>query len=326
MLEFNEYYIAYFDVLGCKSYFSGDELVEIDFVQKLKGMVNTAVEYAKSINNSPVLSLQADMHIEYRLYSDNVALYMKVGDSQLEIVRLLTFLEAVSSAQRETIFSYKLLLRGGVVKGRLYLDESFFVGKGLIDADALEKSTVYPRICLDSSIVNAVSDLTNTRFDSPYLTKDGMIEWFMGLILKAEEDDKCYLNYLTVIELEKVYPALKFEGRKLVDGLKQISPKDYEKVQKGMVLNKQEKLEEYLLKHRDIVLEKIKSDCNYETVDRKDQKAIAAKAKVIQKLKWLVVFHNRLCYLYKMPDFVINVSYTFDPATLNDYMEVPVAP
>ena len=30
--------------------------------------------------------------------------------------------------------------------------------------------------------------------------------------------------------------------------------------------------------------------------------------------------------VYKKPDFVINVSYSFDPVTLNDYMGVPVAP
>jgi len=324
-MEFGEYYIAFFDVLGCKSYFAGDDQLEIDFVQKLKGMINTAIEYANSINSSPILGLQADMHIEYRLFSDNVALFMKVGDSQLEIVRLLTFLEAISSAQRETMFSYKLLLRGGVVKGRLYLDESFFVGKGLIDADALEKTTVFPRISLDPSIVKAVSDLTNIQFDSPYLTKNGMVEWFMGLILQAEEDDKCYLNYLTVIELEKVYPILRSEYEKLLEGLKQTSPKDYESVQKNLTLNNQEKLEEYLRKHKEIVLEKIKSDCNYESVDKKNPKAVAAKARVIQKFKWLVVFHNRLCYLNKKPDFVINVSYTFDPVTLNDYMSVPIA-
>lgn len=323
-MNFFEYYIAYFDVLGCKSFFSGEEASELEFVKNLKDMVTTAVEYAKSINLSPVLSQNANMRVEYRLFSDNVALYMKVGDSQLEIVRLLTFLEAILSAQRQTFFSCKLLLRGGVVKGRLYSDESFFVGKGLIDAVALEESTVYPRISLDSSIVNAISDLTNVRFDLPYLTKDGMIEWFMKLILKAEEDDKCYLNYLTVIEYDKVYPVLKFEGRKLLEGLKQTSPNDYDRVQKGLMLDPQEKLEENLQKHRDLVLEKIKSDCNYETVDKKNPKIVAAKARVIQKYKWLVVFHNRLCCLYKKPDFVINVSYTFDPITLNDYMEVPV--
>lgn len=325
-MEFNEYYIAYFDVLGCKSYFSGDEQAEIDFVQNLKGMVNTAVGYARSINSSRVLGRQADMHIEYRLFSDNVALFMKVGNSQLEIVRLLTFLEAISSAQRETLFSCKLLFRGGIVKGRLYSDESFFVGKGLIDAVALEEATVYPRICLDSSIVNAVSALTNIQFDSPYLTKDGMVEWFRGLIFQAEEDDKCYLNYLTVIELEKVYPVLKSEYKKLLEELKQTSPEDYERVQKNLTLNNQEKLEGFLLKHKGIVLEKITSDCNYEMVDKKNPKAVAAKAKVIQKFKWLVVFHNRLCYLNKKPDYVINVNYTFDPVTLNDYMGIPTAP
>ena len=151
---------------------------------------------------------------------------------------------SLSSAQRETFFSCKLLLRGGVVKGRLYSDESFFVGKGLIDAVALEESTVYPRISLDTSIVNAVSDLTNVRFDSPFLTRDGMIEWFMGLILQAEEDDRCYLNYLSVIELEKVYPVLKDVGSQFAEGLKEASPKDYERVQRDLLSDPQEKLEQ----------------------------------------------------------------------------------
>ena len=94
------------------------------------------------------------MGVEYKLFSDNVALYMKVGNSRIEIIRLLTFLEAIASIQKDVLFLCKLPLRGGIAKGSLCSEGSVFVGKALIDASELEKSTVYPRISLDKSIMN----------------------------------------------------------------------------------------------------------------------------------------------------------------------------
>jgi hypothetical protein len=55
-MEFSDYYIAYFDVLGCKSFFSGNEQAELEFVQNLKKMIERSVKSAISINSSFVLS------------------------------------------------------------------------------------------------------------------------------------------------------------------------------------------------------------------------------------------------------------------------------
>ena len=78
------------------------------------------------------------MNVEYKFFSDNVALYLKVSDSPIEIVRLLTFLESICMVQRDVLFEEKLLLRGGVVKGKLYSDETMIIGQALIDAYNLE--------------------------------------------------------------------------------------------------------------------------------------------------------------------------------------------
>lgn len=137
-MEFSEYYIAYFDVLGSKSFFKGDEEATLNFLKRLSGMFDRSIRQTNSINFSPTLNVLAGMNVEYKFFSDNVALYLKVSDSPIEIVRLLTFLESICMVQRDVLFEEKLLLRGGVVKGKLYSDETMIIGPVLIDAYNLE--------------------------------------------------------------------------------------------------------------------------------------------------------------------------------------------
>ena len=137
-MEFSEYYIAYFDVLGSKSFFKGDEYAALNFLKRLSGMFDRSIRQINSINFSPTLNVLAGMNVEYKFFSDNVALYLKVSDSSIEIVRLLTFLESICMVQRDVLFEEKLLLRGGVVKDKLYSDETMIIGQALIDAYNLE--------------------------------------------------------------------------------------------------------------------------------------------------------------------------------------------
>ena len=64
-MEFSEYYIAYFDVLGSKSYFEGKDDAALDFLQKLRRMIDRAIRQTVSINSSPTLNVQAGMNVEY---------------------------------------------------------------------------------------------------------------------------------------------------------------------------------------------------------------------------------------------------------------------
>lgn len=41
-----------------------------------------------------------------------------------------------------------------------------------------------------------------------------------------------------------------------------------------------------------------------------------------KKYKWLVIFHNYMCGLNHFEDCLVFVKYTYDPITLNDYMEI----
>ena len=262
------------------------------------------------------------MGVEYKLFSDNVALYMKVGNSRIEIIRLLTFLEAIASIQKDVLFLCKLPLRGGIAKGSLCSEGSVFVGKALIDASELEKSTVYPRISLDKSIMNEAFSLLDNFVDFQFVKKEGMQEWLRSLTLKAKNEDNAYLNYLPRIELDKVYPGLNGEGRQIIECLKDSSPIDYKTIQKEKSSYSEEEFDRNLKRHRDILRKNISMFCNFDGIDKKNSEAIVQKTNIIKKYKWLVDYHNQLCAMHKKDDCVLTVNNTFDPATLNDYTDV----
>ena len=70
--------------------------------------------------------------------------------------------------------------RGGIIKERIYIDETFVWGKGLVHAHNLEdKVAVYPRIIIDKS---CISDLTTHQKEQ--------------LLSIDDKDGKEYLNYL----------------------------------------------------------------------------------------------------------------------------------
>lgn len=321
-MEFTDYYIVYFDVLGCKSFFEGDESTALDFLVSVRQMIDSSVNVASLINQSMNLKDLPDMKVEYKLFSDNVALYLKVTDSQLEIIRLLTFLEVVADLQKNVLFRSKLLLRGGVVKGKMYSDDTLIMGQALIDAVKLESSAEFPRICLDKSIIEAVNRLIANLPDTPFLTQDGMREWLKA-ITATMYDGKTFLNYLYAIDIKRVYPILEFDCSAVFEKIKQKSLKEYENVQKELASSYTEKLSRNLETHKQVMLDNIKKYCNFEGVDISDPKAISLKASVIRKYKWLLVYHNLLCGIHNKDDCVLVVNYTFDPVTLNDYMGLP---
>ena len=262
------------------------------------------------------------MNVEYKLFSDNVALCLKVSDSPIEIVRLLTFLESIAIIQRDILFNEKLLLRGGVVKGELYSDETMIIGQALIDAYNLELTGIYPRIIIDDSIERSISALINTLLPNEYLTKEGMLAWVNSLVFGAVGDKRLFLNYLSIPELKAVYPILKNGSNDVLERLKQNSLEEYERTQKAITTDTKSQIHENLIKHQLILQECIQRYCGYDEVNKDDANAAALKSKIMQKYKWLVVYHNYMCGLNKFENSLIYIKYTYDPITLNDYMEI----
>lgn len=86
---------------------------------------------------------------------------------------------------------YGLLIRGAVVRGKLYHNSNILFGPGLINAYLTEsKTAIYPRIVVDNSVLKWAKIAIDTNLDDEnnagFILKD---------ILKKDLDDMYYIDY-----------------------------------------------------------------------------------------------------------------------------------
>ena len=190
-MEFSEYYVAYFDVLGYKDAFKKSEDVSAKLIESIESSIDLMKKIV-SIHNTTFGELTEKVpEIEYKVFSDNVLICYKEMKDDLSALSLVSFLRLVATIQRIFFEGYHLIVRGGITKGHLYLTKDFVGGKALIDAVELESTAVYPRIVVDDCIL---SDL-NPKIQNVFLKK--FIETpCQDLLVKSTDDDKFFLNYI----------------------------------------------------------------------------------------------------------------------------------
>lgn len=139
--KLKDHYLAYFDILGYKSYFEKDS--SYDFLNIID---NAVKDVKKSIDLAKMLN--GNQEIRYRVYSDNFLFYIKEADNELNALVTLSYL--LSKIQFRFLEKYSLLIRGGITKGKFYANDEYVFGEGLIRAYELENNkAIYPRIIID---------------------------------------------------------------------------------------------------------------------------------------------------------------------------------
>ena len=162
--ELQDYYLAYFDILGYKSYFE-NESDPYDFLSVIQSAIE---DMKKSVNNTLLLN---DVDVKFRAYSDNFLFYIKHENNELGAMAALSFL--TQQIQRRLLEKYSILIRGGITIGKFYVNEDFIFGKGLIDVYTLEnKFAVYPRIILDNKNKKFSVAVLETLERRGYISKD----------------------------------------------------------------------------------------------------------------------------------------------------------
>lgn len=158
-----EYFIASIDLLGVK------EIIKQDSEdQKLNQIRDIYRSWPRILEDGYFQDMQI------RFFSDNVVIALqasKLGaaDKLLETIGWI--------CSHFLICGYKP--RGGICKGKFYMDDIFVWGAGLVDAYLIEsKSAIYPRIVVTKEVANA-----STKHLS---------EW----MLFEDADGKVCLNYL----------------------------------------------------------------------------------------------------------------------------------
>lgn len=309
-MDFSEYYVAYFDVLGYKDAFKKSEDVSAKLVDAIEfsiGMMKDIV----SIVNTPIDNLTEETpKIEYKIFSDNVLICCKNTNDTLSTLSLVSFLRLVATIQRVFFERPHLIVRGGVTKGPLYLTKDFVGGKALIDAVELENTAVYPRIVIADCILN---ELDSFKMQND-LFKDIVDASCQDLLVK-HTDDKVSLNYIMSYDAWIMYPK---NGAQLepVGSFEELEKNVREGRQRKPIYKPECRNEVYVIlrKHKDFVEEKVLEFSHSSNDATKEQERV----KIQKKYLWLVSFHNKICdhVLYKMPQLKINLKSKFNEQTL----------
>ena len=303
-MEFSEYYVAYFDVLGYKEAFKKSKDISAKLIDAIESSIGMMKDIVSIHNTTFGESTEKVPEIEYKVFSDNVLICYKEMKDDLSALSLVSFLRLVATIQRIFFEGYHLIVRGGITKGPLYLTNDFVGGKALIDAVELESTAVYPRIVVDNCIL---SDL-NPKIQNVFLKK--FIETPCQDLLVKSTDDKFFLNYIISYNPWIMFPK---------EGSQSESVESFEELEK---LNREGRLriptynlkclkEVYVIlrKHKDFVEEKViefSQSSNDETEEAK-------RLKILKKYLWLVSFHNKICdIMYKMPQLKINLKSEFN--------------
>lgn len=137
--QYSDYIIAYIDILGVKERLKNDDGT---LIKSISNAINIAKESVEKTGYS----------FNVKVFSDNFCIAKRIDadrDVPLPYQLFWTCL-FVTKIQEEIFCKEKLLLRGGITIGKLFIDDLFVIGDGLVKAYELEsKIANMPRIIVD---------------------------------------------------------------------------------------------------------------------------------------------------------------------------------
>lgn len=178
---YEEHYVAFIDILGFKELLTSNTACEDIYAvfQSLQDNAHTGL----SVDGAKV---EAFDKVKYYLMSDSIILYIKtdIQDSLAALIGTCLKLQI-----RLLIRDCPILLRGGIARGDLFVDDHIIFGKGLSEAYQLEcKVAVTPRIVFNKELLNSAKkndgQLANVCWDT--------------MLTKRDVDDLCYAHYLAL--------------------------------------------------------------------------------------------------------------------------------
>ena len=142
------YFIAYFDILGYKEYFEDKDNDINEFLNSIINLVNDILN--RTTKNTKIFNHQ----FISKMFSDNFVILVKndqnIGD--YNVIRVLS--HSLALLQLLFLEKYKIIIRGGITKGDVYVDNQLIFGEGLIRAVDRETYANFPRIIIDSERID----------------------------------------------------------------------------------------------------------------------------------------------------------------------------
>lgn len=319
-IETSDYYVAYFDVLGYKEHFKKSSDAVQEFIDGFCSAIDDTIAVINDALSSEILKL-AQMNIERRIFSDNVLICLKKGNTTLEPIRILTFLQTVIDIQRKFVLDHGILLRGGISVGPLYIDESHLVGEILIKVVSMEHAVKYPFIAIDDTIMDGLTVLIAKYADDQFLQY--FVNWIKGVFIRFEGIAFKTLDYLNYISALDVWTFIKGNEERVVKTLSGQYSDDAKQILHHLNQDKDVAQGRVLSRHKEILKRQMTEFCNYDGIDFRDEKKVLEREKIIMKYKWVWVYHNTKCAQVNRKDLVLDAVMTYDERIMKDVIRIP---
>lgn len=332
--ELKRYYIAYVDMLGYKDFFQKHSEQIPQLLNSICAVISNTKDYIAKANQSQILHVYADMDISMKMYSDNILLCLEIGETQFEIVKLLTFLSIVADVQREFVVKHGLFLRGGVTIGEMSFNDDFVFGQGVIDGVEMEARANHPRIILSQPIVDflfqrhyisdseiqSCTDISNkfqceekisAQEETFFATHAPQIsnelfssQWKYALVIE-DSDGENILNYLYNVNIKDMVCEAQWEG--IMKLINIYFPQDYD-----TVISDGYNYAEMLQRHKENVKKKLLEYGNYDDIATSDIKSADVREHVFKKYLWVMKFHNFVAQKENLLECMINAQVNCD--------------
>ena len=189
-----DYIIAYIDILGITNTINNDK-----FNKQLKIIFDLYNNALSNINT--VKHAMAIEDIKIKIFSDNILFALKLNNNYTKeelTERLYTLVFTLRDFQLDALM-YGYTMRGGITLGKLFINNTFVYGKGLLDSYIMEsKLAIFPRIVIDEDLLKNIQ--YNNRV-TLYLEKDFDNLYFIDYLtlLFSETCDKTLANIRKII-------------------------------------------------------------------------------------------------------------------------------
>lgn len=164
-LILEDYIVAYIDILGFTNIINNDESG-----QHLKLIFNIYNQALAHINSTKkIMSIE---EIKIKLFSDNILLAIKLNKNYTkeELIEKLYKLVFILRYFQFDFLLNTYTLRGGITLGKLFINDFFIYGKGLLDSYNMEsKLAIFPRIIINETLIKNIQHHKSVLL---YLEKD----------------------------------------------------------------------------------------------------------------------------------------------------------
>ena len=114
--DLKDYYIAYFDILGYKSFFDNKDNNHVGFLENILHSIY-------DIKNKIAEKENMVQNIQLKVYSDNFLLCVP-SDTVPEYTALYYLSKLLKNIQITLLEKYSILVRGGITKGEFFINDS----------------------------------------------------------------------------------------------------------------------------------------------------------------------------------------------------------